>query len=135
MTKTAVTDSAQTRPKLPGTFQNVPIIVSLYHLYQSFHVLLLLFPKSQRYSLGTSCQNEMLAILKHCLRAAGSSEPAHKASALREASVNLDTIRLLLCLCKDCRCISNQAYQQLDSTCAEVGRMLGGWLKSISSSP
>ena len=28
-----------------------------------------------------------------------------------------------------------QAYRVLDSTCNEIGRMLGGWLKSITSSP
>ena len=74
-------------------------------------------------------------MMKHCLRAAGTSNATEKSRCLKEASVNLDTIRLLLVLAKDCRCIPNQAYQQLDSKLAEIGRMLGGWLKSISSSP
>lgn len=107
----------------------------MYHLYASFHEVLVTFPKSQRYSLGATCQAEMLEMLKECLKAASSSNPARKLTHLTNASSNLDALRLLLCLAKDCRCISNQTYQQLDARLSEVGRMLGGWLKSISSSP
>ena len=115
--------------------RKIPLIISLYHLYRSFHECLITFPKSERYGLGANCQNEILEMLRLALRAAGTSKPEEKATHLKEASVRLDSLRLLLNLCKDCRCISNQTYQQLDSTCSEIGRMLGGWLKSISSSP
>jgi hypothetical protein len=121
--------------KPPSQFQNIPIIACTYQLYSSFHEVLLLFPKSERYSLGATCQNEILELLKLCLRAASTSLAEDKIMFLKEASVRLDSIRLLLNLCKDCRCMSNHAYQQIDSTCAEIGRMLGGWLKSLSSSP
>jgi len=121
--------------KLPGQFQNIPIIVSLYQLYSSFHDELISFPKSERYSLGATCQNEMLDIIRHCLQAASSNQPDSKVMFLQKASASLDTLRLLLSLCKDCKCVSNQTYQQLDSKLSEIGRMLGGWLKSISSSP
>ena len=121
--------------KLPGQFQNVPIIVSLYQFYSSFHDELINFPKSERYSLGATCQTELLDILKQCLQAASSNGSEQKAIFLHNASASLDVLRLLLSLCKDCKCISNQTYQQLDSKLSEVGRMLGGWLKSLSSSP
>ena len=116
-------------------FRNVPIINSAYHLYRSFHECIVSFPKSERYGLGATCQNEILELLRLCLRAAGTNSAERKTALLQEASVRLDSLRLLLNLCKDCKCVSNQAYQQLDSTCSEIGRMLGGWLKSIASSP
>ena len=115
--------------------RNVPIIDRVYHLYSSFHECLTLFPKTERHSLGATCQSDILELLRLCLRTAGSSKPAEKAIYLKEASVRLDSLRLLLNLCKDCKCVSNQTYQQLDSTCSEIGRMLGGWLKSVTSSP
>lgn len=77
----------------------------------------------------------MLQVLKYCLRAAGTSDRTEKLHCLQEASVNLDTTRLLLSLAKDSKCMSNHTHQQLDSKLMEIGRMLGGWLKSISSSP
>lgn len=118
--------------KLPRQFQNVPIIVSLYQFYSSFHDELIRFPKSERYSLGASCQTELLDIIKQCLQAASSNKPDIKVVHLQQASASLDVLRLLLSLCKDCKCISNQTYQQLDSKLSEIGRMLGGWLKSLA---
>lgn len=120
---------------LPGQFQNVPIIVSLYQFYSSFHDELINFPKSERYSLGATCQTELLDIIKQCLQAASSNQSDQKVIFLHQASANLDVLRLLLDLCKDCGCVSNQTYQQFDSKLSEIGRMLGGWLKSMSSSP
>lgn len=135
MTDTVHATMPRTQPKLPTQFKNIPIIVSLYHLYSSFHDVLVVFPKSERYGLGATCQTELLQMTKYCLRAAATSDTCDKARCLKEASVNLDTTRLLLSLCRDCRCMPNQTYQQLDSRISEIGRMLGGWLKSISSSP
>ncbi|RWZ78755.1 MAG: four helix bundle protein [Candidatus Microsaccharimonas sossegonensis] len=118
-----------------SALRKVPIVNSVYHLYESFHECLIAFPKSERYSLGATCQSEILELLRVSLRAASSTKPSDKAAYINEASVRLDSLRLLLNLCKDCKCVSNQTYQQLDSTCNEIGRMLGGWLKSITSSP
>lgn len=103
----------------------------MYHLYGSFHEVLITFPKSQRYSLGATCQTEMLELMKDCLKAASTTQSAHKYAYLTNASAHLDVLRLLLSLAKDCRCVSNQTYQQLDSRLGEIGRMLGGWLKSV----
>src|ERR1035437_8881918 len=81
--------------KLPGQFQNVPIIVSLYQFYSSFHDELIRFPKSERYSLGASCQTELLDIIKQCLQAASSNSPEQKTLFLHKASASLDVLRLL----------------------------------------
>jgi len=117
------------------TLRKIPIITSTYNLYYSFHKCLVLFPKSERYSLGATCQTEILELMRLLLRASGSNQPADKTKYLKEASVRLDSLRLLLNLCKDCACVSNQTYQQLDSTASEIGRMLRGWLKSLTSTP
>src|SRR5690606_3318880 len=82
--------------KLPGQFQNVPIIVSLYQLYSSFHDELIKFPKSERYGLGATCQAEMLDVIKQCLQAASSNQPKVKLLHLHAASASLDVLRLML---------------------------------------
>ncbi len=63
--------------------------------------------------------------------AANSSEAEFKVQQLRRASAKLDLLRLLIRLSKDCKCLTNQAYQELESQLHEAGRMLGGWLKSL----
>ncbi|MDR0591358.1 MAG: four helix bundle protein [Candidatus Nomurabacteria bacterium] len=118
----------------PPKLNSTPIIVSLYRFYHSFHTVLQHFPKSERYSLGATCQSEALNVIHSCLQAANTNakRPTEKFAHLQAASAHLDTLRLLICLSKDCRCLPNQAYQQLDSNLVEIGRMLGGWLKSVS---
>lgn len=115
---------------MQGTL-GVPIVHSLYQLYQTWHNLVVTFPKSERYSLGATCQTELLAILEAVISAAGNPDKSAKAAALSVASVKLDVLRLLIRLAKDCKCISNATYLELQSKLHEVGRMLGGWLKTL----
>lgn len=110
---------------------DVPIVHSLYQTYSLFHDLLLKFPKSQRYSLGAVCQTQLLAVLEAVVTAASVNDTATKAGHLQLASAKLDLLRLLVRLCKDCKCLPNQSYLELESRLHEAGRMLGGWLKSI----
>jgi len=110
---------------------DVPIVHSLYKLYQQLHELVLKFPKSQRYSLGATLQSQLLAALEGVISAASVSQPEVKNRYLRAVSAQIDLLRLLIRLAKDCRCISNQSYLELESQLHEIGRMLGGWLRFI----
>ncbi|MEK7655348.1 MAG: four helix bundle protein, partial [Patescibacteria group bacterium] len=118
-----------TNSRNPG---DVPIVRSIYVAYAFWNEVLNKFPKTQRHVLGTKCADYLLEILELTLAAAQTSEPKEKAPALRKASVKLDTLKLLTRLCKNCKCISNSSYLQMESQLQEVGRMLGGWSKSVS---
>jgi len=110
---------------------DVPIVHSLYQLYQQLHEQVLKFPKSQRYSLGANLQNQLLSALEGVITAAGVSQPDVKLRYLQSVSAKIDLLRLLIRLAKDCKCVSNQVYLELESKLHEIGRMLGGWLKSV----
>ena len=104
----------------------------MYIAYAFWNEALGKFPKTQRHALGTKCAEYLLQILELTLTAAQTSEVREKAASLRQASVKLDTLKLLIRLCKNCKCVSNSAYLQMESQLQEIGRMLGGWTKSIS---
>lgn len=110
---------------------DIPLVAVLYQTYCTFHELVIKFPKSQRYTLGDTCQRQLLAILEAVISAANATEPATKTQQLRIASAKLDMLRLLIRLAKDCKCLSNPSYLDLESRLHEAGRMLGGWLKSL----
>ncbi len=63
--------------------------------------------------------------------AAGVSSGELKLKYLRSVSAKIDLLRLLTRLAKDCDCITNKDYLELQSHLHEIGRMLGGWIKSI----
>lgn len=104
----------------------------MYVAYAFWNEVLNKFPKTQRHVLGTKCAEYLLQILELTLASAHTGEAKEKATSLRQASVKLDTLKLLIRLCKNCKCISNSSYLQMESQLQEVGRMLGGWLKSVS---
>ncbi|MSR85212.1 four helix bundle protein [Candidatus Uhrbacteria bacterium] len=111
---------------------DVPIVRSIYIAYAFWNEVLNKFPKTQRHLLGTKCAEYLLQILELTLATAQASEGKEKAVSLRQASVKLDTLKLLIRLCKNCKCVSNSTYLQMESQLQEIGRMLGGWSKSVS---
>lgn len=109
----------------------MPIVHCLYKLYQNSHELILKFPKVQRYSLGSSINNQLLSALEGVITAASVSQPELKLRYLQTVSAKIDLLRILVRLAKDCQCVSNKQYLELESQLHEAGRMLGGWLKSV----
>ena len=123
--------SSKVQGKLSGGLIDVPIIHALYQLYKALHELLLKFPKSQRYTLGSVIQTELLAMMEAVVTAAAASDVEIKKENLRVASAKLDLLRLQIRLSKDCKCLTNPAYLGIESQLHEIGRMLGGWRKSL----
>ena len=111
---------------------DIPIVHTLYQIYASWSALLNKFPKTERYTLGQTIAGELLTCLELIITAASTPSAPIKIENLRQASAKLDLLRLLIRLAKDCKCISNQAYLAHESQLHEAGRMLGGWLKSLS---
>ncbi len=121
-----ITKSNPTKP------HDIPIVHNLYELYKHLHVQLVKFPKHQRYTLGATAQNQTLEILRLTIRTANSSDGKLKKTYLQQASSELDLLRLLIRMGKDCQCLSNKHYLELEAQLITIGKMLGGWLRSVS---
>jgi hypothetical protein len=87
------------------------------------------FPRDQRFVLGDRIENELLDVQESCLRAYYSRD---KRGHLLEANLRLEVARHLVRLAHALRLFSNHTYGVLAEKMDEVGRMIGGWLKSIS---
>lgn len=119
----------QAASRNPG---EVPIVRSIYVAYAFWNEVLNKFPKTQRYQLGSKCSEYLLEILEFVLAAAQTMEAKEKMTSLQQASVKLDVLKLLIRLSKNCKCVSNTSYLQMESQLQEIGKMLGGWSKSLS---
>lgn len=108
---------------------DVPIIQKTYDFYKELHVVLVGFPKLERYSLGAKLENETIDLLKRLLTA-GNCSRIQKLPALQNASVTLDVIKLLIRLAKDIRAIDTKKYLVFEEKLQEIGKMLGGWIKA-----
>jgi len=54
---------------------------------------------------------------------------------LKRISVKLDLLKVLIRLSKDSQAIKDRRYLNLQTILQEIGRMLGGWIKSAKQDP
>jgi hypothetical protein len=88
------------------------------------------FPRDQKFVLGDRIETKLLDVQESCLRAYYSRD---KRGYLLEANLQLEVARHLVRLAHALKLFSNHAYGVLAEKMDEVGRMTGGWLKSVSS--
>ena len=107
--------------------QDLVIFEKVYQLVRWLYPTIQKFPKSQRFVLGQQIENISLDVLRGIIRANASRT---KLPILYEASVDLDTLRILLRLAKDLKFLSIRQYAFAAELVNEVGKLLGGWIRS-----
>ena len=108
-------------------FQNLAIFEKTYELVLWLYPTVNKFPKSQRFVLGQQIENTILKILQGIIEA---NQERNKIPYLKQVSVELDKLRILIRLSKDLKFISIKQYGFAANKVNEIGKMLGGWIKS-----
>jgi len=90
------------------------------------------FPKKDRYTLGQKIDTFTLSVIELVVLA-GTTSPEKKLPYLEKAIVSLDLLKLLIRLAKDVQALDNKKYLILQTLLQEIGRMLGGWKKSVKT--
>ena len=102
--------------------------------YKICHESVKVFPKQERYSLGQKIENTILEILEFALQAAYLPK-YRKADFIRKASDKADLLKYLIRLAYETKSINLKRYMALEEKIIEIGKMLGGWIKSINNNP
>lgn len=109
---------------------DVPIFQKSYDLYKQMHDYQKLIPKHDRYTVYGRAEDCLLAILSSLFKASAANI-SDKLVLLEEASTELNLLRVFIRLLKDVKALDNNKYLALQSEIDEIGRMLGGWIKSV----
>lgn len=112
--------------------ETLPIIVRMYDSYKQLTDITMRLPKRWRYGLGVSLEHSVLNCLSELIMAKNAPKPL-KAAYLIKASSHLEVITLQLRLVLEHNIANETKIFQSQAALAEVGRMLGGWLKSLQS--
>jgi len=88
--------------------------------------------KRWRYSLGISLENTILDCLSELIMAKNAPKPI-KASYLIKAGAQLEIITLKLRLLLELKIANETRIFQAQAKIREIGRMLGGWIKSLQT--
>ena len=113
---------------------NIPIFKKGYDLTKALYGLRVSVPKRDRYAVWQRCENLMLEVLEGILLASQLPK-ARKLPPLENASLKLNVLRVFLRLAKDTKAIDLKKYCILEEMVDEMGRMLGGWMKSVKEEP
>jgi hypothetical protein len=73
--------------------------------------------------------------LYECLEQANHQRGGDRKAALNAADEALDRVRLYLRLAERWKCLSPGQYRHVAEMVAEIGRLLGGWQKTVTSGP
>jgi len=107
----------------------IPLLKKSYDLYKTFHEYRKSVPKHDRHTIYERSEQLMLDMIEAFFQA-GYSRSDTKTGMLEKASVKLNTLRLLVRLMKDTKTLDTKKYVTLQEMIDEIGRMLGGWIRS-----
>jgi hypothetical protein len=111
---------------------DIPIIKKTSDLYKTFHEYRKIIPKQDRFTIYERTERTMLDILESFLEA-GYAKGSVKAASLDKASVKLNILRFFVRTLKETKAIDNKKYIVLQTMIDEIGRMLGGWIRSAGT--
>src|SRR3989344_6286368 len=107
-----------------------PILRESIELYKEFYGYLKTFPKKDQYLLGRRCEDYLLDFLE-AIMGAVSAPKEDKLEFLTDANIKFEVLKFLFRVARDLKMIDNKKYLALESRVQEIGKMLGGWIRSL----
>ena len=109
---------------------DVPIFQKSYDLYKQMHTYQKVIPKHDRYTVYAKAEESVLSVISSLFKASA-SDKEQKLVLLKQTSAELNLLRVFVRLLKDIKAFDNNKYLTLQSEIDEIGRMLGGWIRSV----
>lgn len=107
-----------------------PIFSKTYDLVAWIIPVTIKFPRQQRFVLASAVQQEAVCFQSLLIEAAH-QYPARE--TLVRADAELDKLRTHLRLCLDLNLIDPGQYEHVARMLVEIGKLLGGWLRSATT--
>ncbi len=105
-----------------------PIFTRTYDLLRWLIPATVKFPRQQRFVLAEAIQQAALTFQEQLIEASYTDKPA---TTLQRADVTLAKLRFYLRLCRDLQLLSLGQYAHVAKMVNEIGRLLGGWQKTV----
>jgi hypothetical protein len=104
-----------------------PIFTRTYDLLRWLIPATVKFPRQQRFVLAETLNKTAFEFQEKLIEASMVPGPQ---PLLRQADVSLTKLRFYLRLCHDLNLFDTGQYEHVSRMVAEIGRLLGGWMKS-----
>lgn len=109
---------------------NTLILQRCSKIYLSLSQLILTRPKKDRYGLGLKIETSSLLLIEQTV-GAEQGTVVLKDRYLLEASIKLEILKIFLRFAVEKQLLKETNYFTLASHLLEIGKMIGGWRKSL----
>jgi len=108
------------------------ILTKLHDMAKYAYPALAQFPKSEKFAMVVDIKRCFNMVLEKAIEA---SKKYHKKTTLQEMDVELMKLRHYLRLSHELGFLPPKKYEILTGMVAEIGKMLGGWIKYTNENP
>jgi four helix bundle protein len=122
-----MTEPVKTAP--PSAAAQSPIFVKSHDLLVWLLQHTAKFPKSERFRLAKRVEDSAFRFYDLIARATKSGDK--RRSVLLEADLELDRLRLNVRLCVELKLLTSAQYEYAAAALVEIGKLLGGWIKTV----
>lgn len=88
------------------------------------------FPRNHRFVLGERVERNLYDLLETLIQA---KYIRNRQALLEAANLKLEVLRFQMRLAKDLQCLTAKSYGFATKAIDEIGRLIGGWLRSAKS--
>ncbi|MDR2531748.1 MAG: diversity-generating retroelement protein Avd [Oscillospiraceae bacterium] len=113
-------------------YGQLTILTKLHDMAKYAYPALAQFPKSEKFAMVVDIKRCMNAVLERAIEA---SKKYHKKTTLQEMDVELMKLRHYLRLAHELGFLPPKKYEIWSGLVAEIGKMLGGWIKQVADNP
>lgn len=116
----------------PSAFvsSNLSILQKELEAYKLWHAFHNAFPRLSKFSLGSKIDVLFVDVIENTLLA-GYANAENKAGFITRISTKLDLLKFFVQVAWEVNCLDHKKYGALSAPLNEVGKMLGGWKKSL----
>src|SRR4030043_2436166 len=98
-------------------------------MIQYGYIALRQFPKSEKFTLASEMKNTMWRLLRHIVIC---NKRYYKKTTIQDLDAELDLLRTQVRLAKELKYLPFNKYEIWSRLLDEIGRMIGGWFKSLN---
>lgn len=109
--------------------EELKMLQKIFDMMEYGYLALAQFPKSEKYALATDIKRCMDLILERCIEA---QKKYYKKTTLQELDVEITKLKAYLRLSFDLGFLPQKKYELWSKMAVELGKMLGGWLKTVN---
>jgi hypothetical protein len=114
--------------------ENMKVYQKWEDMAKYVYVALQSYPKSEKFTIAADTRNALMLVGRYIYRA-NNVPKLERRKALEQADIALVDLKLLIRMGMVLELLPIKKYEIASAQAVEIGRMLGGWLKSTTVAP